>query len=246
MKRVCILSISILFLFCLTISSFAYEDEKCVAITDDYCLFENDSETMSVMDGLDTNQVAAFFEGKNYDIDFSHLMAVYMPLDTSEKSSLSETLQFDCSYVAPVLDNNGKTAGMAKIVKYNGNWVVGVYYEGYDLVNKINKAGGKELKEATFIENPYTHEFALLTVTENAETYISLDSGKFEKISGKEILHNIVSNIESDKGSTSEGSGEPLEFTQIAYISSIAFCAIIALIIGVHIYKKGEQKDEEM
>ena len=242
MKKACVLLLSLLLILCFSMTSFADVSEKNSVSGEEQSVFEKGSVTESVKDNLDKKQVAEFFEGNDYCIDFSHLMAVYMPLDTSKKTTLKDALLFDCSYVVPVQDNTGKTVGMAKLLKYNEKWVVGVFFEGYDLINKVKSAGGDKLKEAVFIENPYTNEFAILTGTSGEEVYVSLDSDKFEKISGKDVLNNIGKKEQSSVNGVNEGTGSIQKFSQAIYILIVACGMLFALVVGRTVYKKRSEK----
>lgn len=240
MKRLIVSILAVLFTVCISTSAMAASsnstDEQREGVN---AMFATETITSGIRNTIDMEQLSSFFDGEEVQIDFDNLLPVYMPINTVEHVDRYQgLLEFTNSYMAPVYAENNTLLGTVKLLLHENKWVVGIFYDGYDIASKIDSLNIPDTMNSMFVENPSNNEFAVLTYSQIDESYYSLDSVSRRGITGNTMieetaLENSAHLIENFDGG---GQAEPIIINAVSIF--IVISAVGSLLLLVHKYKK--------
>lgn len=201
-------------------------------------LFASEETYTSIIKNLNTEQIDKFFD-EEVSLDLQHLVPVYIPTGDSSDNTLLSMLEFTNSYNTAVYSKSGEVLGTATLNFYENKWVVGTFYIGYNMLEKIGAFPASTNQTLYYIDNPYTHEQALLIVGQNAETYRSLTESK-GTVNASEIVKDIYKVRQSgggdrfvdDKGANADNT------TLISCIVSSYIIISFAIVVSIFIRRK--------
>lgn len=129
--------------------------------------------------------------------------------------------------------------GTATLNLYENKWVVGTFYIGYNMLEKIGAFPASTDQALYYIDNPYTQEQALLIVGQNAETYCSLTNSR-GTVNAGEIVKDINEVKRSGGGDrfvddTGANAGNTI---LILYIASSFIIITFAIAVSVFFRRK--------
>ena len=234
MRKMVVLFLAMMLLVCCSISAFATEITESDLSQEEF--FASSSTYTSIVKNLNSEQIKTFL-GEDVTLDLQRLVPVYMPTGSSNDNTLYGMLEFTNTYNTLVYSKNGSALGTATLEYYDGKWVVGTFYEGYNMLDKIGTLPISANQTFQYIENPYAHEQAILAVNGNTETYHSLTNPQ-----GVVDVSSIVEDINEAKQTNSieyEGVGTTVNINRATPYIVLAF-AIIALasVSSIYIWRK--------
>lgn len=223
-----LLAFILLMLSCSTVTAFASEmGESDIS---QFALFASEETYTSIIQKRDDEQIERFFDG---EVDMQYLVPVYIPTRNSSDDTLQSMLEFTNTYNTMVYSQNGEVLGTATLEFYEDKWVVGTFYEGYNMLEKIGTIPADSNQTFYYIDNPYKNEQTLLIVGQNTETYRSLTNPKGTVDVGEIV--NEINEIQRLNNILDNGTDVNTDNTAlILYI--IASCTIIAFVIAVSIF----------
>lgn len=234
MKKIVVLFLAMLLLLCCSISAFAAETNESNLSQE--TLFVSKNTYTSIAKNLNAEQIKAFL-GEDVTLDLQRLVPVYMPTGSSNDNSLYGMLEPTNTYNTLVYSKNGSVLGTATLEYYEGKWVVGTFYEGYNMLEEIGTLPISANQTFYYIENPYAHEQAILAVNGNTETYRSLTNPQ-----GFIDVGSIVDDITEAKQTNSvecEGAGTGANINGVNTYIVLSFAIIaIASVLSVYIWRK--------
>lgn len=234
MKKIFVLFLAVLLLMCGSVTAFAAEVNE-----DDLSqemLFASQNAYTSVTKNLNSEQIENFFD-EDITLDLQRLIPVYTPTGSSSNNTLYGMLEPMNTYNTLVYSKNGSVLGTATLEYYEGKWVVGTFYEGYNMLEEIGALSMSASQTFYYIENPYANEQAILAVDENTETYRSLTNPQcFVEAS------SIVEDISEAKQLNSveyEGTGAIVNHNGLTPYIVVAFVIIaFASVSSFYIWRK--------
>lgn len=152
-------------------------------------LFASQATYASIVQNLNDEQINQFFD-EEVSLDLRHLVPVYIPTGDSSDNTLLSMLEFTDTYNTLVYSKSGEVLGTATLVFYENKWVVGTFYVGYNMLEKMGVCPESTNQNLYYIDNPYTYEQALLIVGRDAETYCSLTKSE-STVNASEIVKDI-------------------------------------------------------
>ena len=234
MKKIVILFLTVILLMCCSVSAFAAEENE--SNLSQASLFVSQSSYTSIAKNLNSEQIKAFF-GEDVTLDLQRLVPVYMPTGSSNDNTLHGMLESTNTYNTLVYSESGSVLGTATLEYYEGKWVVGTFYEGYNMLEEIGTLSMSASQTFYYIENPYANEQAILAVGENTETYRSLTNPQ-----GFVEASSIVEDISEVKQLSSveyEGTGTIVNHNRLAPYIVVALVIIaFASISSLYIWRK--------
>ena len=199
-------------------------------------LFASEETYTSIVQNLDDEQIDQFFD-EEVSLDLQHLVPVYIPTGDSSDNTLLSMLEFTNTYNTIVYSKSGEVLGTATLEFYENKWVVGTFYIGYNMLEKIGTLPASTNQPLYYIDNPYTHEQALLIVGQNAETYRSLTKSE-GTVNASEIVKDINA-VQQLNGTFVDGTGvNANNTTLISYIVSSFIIIIFAIFASIFFYRK--------
>lgn len=170
-------------------------------------------------------------------MDMQHLVSIYVPTGTSFDNTLQSMLEFTNTYNTTVYSKSGEVLGTATLAFYENKWVVGAFYNGYNILEKIGTIPTNTNQTFYYIDNPYKNEEALLIVGQNTEIYRSLTNSR-DTVNASEIV-NDINEIQHLNNILDNGTDVNAHST-ILILHIISACAIITFVIValIFIYRK--------
>ncbi len=234
MKKILSLLLVVLVVFCGSVTVFATEMNETDISQEQ--LFASSSICTSIAKNLNVEQINNFFD-EEVSLDLQHLIPVYIPTGNASNSTLESMLESANTYNALVYSKSGVVLGTATLEYYENKWVVGTFYEGYNMLEKIGTIPMNMNQNFYYIENPYTNEQAILTVEQNTETYRSLTNSN-GTVNASKIVDDInevrQSNVALVDGTGTNANNNALT---LYFISSAAIITL-AVFASVFIWRK--------
>lgn len=234
MKKIFVLFLAVLLLMCGSVTAFAAEMNE--GDLSQEALFVSQNTYTSVAKNLNSEQIENFF-AEDVILDLHHLIPVYTPTGSSNDNTLYGMLEPTNTYNTLVYSENGSVLGTATLEYYEDKWVVGTFYEGYNMLEEIGTLSMSASQTFYYIENPYANEQAILAVGENTETYRSLTNPQ-----GFVEASSIVEDISEAKQLNSveyEGTGTIVNHNGLAPYIVVAFVIIaFASVSSLYIWRK--------
>lgn len=193
-------------------------------------LFASEATYTSIVQKLNDEQIDQFFD-EEVSLDLQHLVPVYCPTGDSSDNTLLSMLEFTNTYNTIVYSKSGEVLGTATLEFYENKWVVETFYIGYNMLEKIGTFPASTNQPLYYIDNPYTHEQALLIVGQNAETYHSLTKSE-DTINASEIVKDI-NEVQQINGTFVDGTGANANNTTLMSYIIISFIIIIFAIFAL-------------
>ncbi len=187
MNKVLVLFLAMILPLCGMFTVFASELGES-GISQD-TLFASEETCTSIVKNLNADQIDKFFD-EEVSLDLQHLVPVYIPTRDSSDNTLLSMLEFTNSYNTAVYSKSGEVLGTATLNFYENKWVVGTFYIGFNMLEKIGAFPASTNQTLYYIDNFYTQEQALLIVEQNAETYSSPTESK-SAVDASEIVKEI-------------------------------------------------------
>lgn len=205
-------------------------------------MFAEINSINDIKNSIDNDQILSFFDGQEVELDFNYVLPVFMPSNSNTASKYRDALEFSKSYVVPVSTAGGKSLGMVKLQKYDASWVVGVFYENYDLQGLINKINIPADTKTVFVENIFENEFAVLACREGEELYYSLDYESRRELNGDQLIRELALSKQGYK-EDAEGAGVPINgdvsYKWVFYAVPVA---LLILLCGLIVFSKTRRK----
>lgn len=234
MKKIVVLFLALMLLMCCSVSVFAAETPEADLTQD--VLFASQTTYISIAKNLNTEQIEAFFD-EDITLDLQRLIPVYVPTGSSNDDTLYGMLESTNTYNTLVYSKSGSVLGTATLEYYEGKWVVGTFYEGYNMLEEIGTLPVSQNQTFYYIENPYAHEQAILTVNGNTETYRSLTNPQ-----SSVDVSSIVDDINEAKQTNSveyDGAGIGTNISEVNIYIVLTFAIIaIASVSSIYIWRK--------
>ncbi|MCI9218288.1 MAG: hypothetical protein HFH94_00880 [Lachnospiraceae bacterium] len=230
MNKVLALFFAIILLLCDMVTAFASELEESDISYD--TLFASEAVCASIIQKRNDEQIDRFFDGE-VSLDMQHLVPIYVPTGTSFDNTLQSVLEFTNTYNTTVYSKSGEVLGTATLAFYENKWVVGAFYNGYNILEKIGTIPTNTNQTFYYIDNPYKNEKALLIVGQNTEIYRSLTNSR-DTVNASEIV-NDINEIQRLNNMLDNGTDVNAHST-ILILHIISACAIITFVIVALIF----------
>lgn len=236
MNKVLALFLAMILLLCGTVTAFASELGESDISQD--TLFASKATYTSIVKNLNTEQIDQFFD-EEVSLDLQHLVPVYIPTEDSSDNTLLSMLEFTNSYNTAVYSKSGEVLGTATLNFYENKWVVGTFYVGYNMLEKIGTFPASTNQTLYYIDNPYTHEEALLIVGQNVETYRSLTNSRGTVNACKIVkVINEVQQLGGGDIFVDDTGANANNTTLISYIVSPFIIITFAIVVSIFIWRK--------
>lgn len=234
MKKILSLFVAMTLLLCGTFTVFASELGESEISQEN--LFASEAAYTSIVQNLSDEQIDQFFDEEVY-LDLQHLVPVYIPTGDSSDNTLLSILEFTNTYNTVVYSKSGEVLGTATLELYENKWVVGTFYRGYNMLERMGAFPASTNQTLYYVDNPYTYEQALLVVGQDAELYRSLTNAE-STISASEIVKEI-NEMQQSNGTFADGTGvNTNDTTLIPYIVSSFIIVIFAIAASIFICRK--------
>lgn len=236
MNKVWVLFLAMILSLCGAVTAFASELGESDISQD--ALFASEETYTSIVKNLNAEQIDKFFD-EEVSLDLQHLIPVYIPTGDSSDNTLLSMLEFTNSYNTVVYSKNGEVLGTATLNFYENKWVVGTFYIGYNMLEKIGAFPASTNQTLYYIDNPYTQEQALLIVGQNAETYCSLTNSRGTVNAGK-IVDDIkeVQQLGGGDRFVVDTGAHADNTALISYIASSFIIITFAIVASIFIRRK--------
>lgn len=205
-------------------------------------LFASEETYMSVVEKLNTEQIDQFFDG-DFDeeaaLDMQHLVPVYTLTGNSSDNTLQSMLEFTNTYNVMVYSKSSEVLGTATLAYYENMWVVGTFYEGYDMLEKIGTFPANTDQTFYYVDNPYAHEEALLIAGQNGETYCALTNSRGTVNAGRILDEmNEIQRLNGGDIPVDDTGANADHTTLISYIVSSFIIISFAIVVLFFIWRK--------
>ena len=233
MEKILSLFAAMILLLCGTFTVFASELGESEISQEN--LFASKAAYTSIVQNLNDEQIDQFFD-EEVSLDLQHLVPVYIPTGDSSDNTLLNMLEFTNTYNTVVYSKDGEVLGTATLEFYENKWVVGTFYRGYNMLEKMGALPASTNQTLYYIDNPYTQEQALLVVGQDAETYRSLTNAE-STISASEIVKEI-NKMQQLNGTFADGTGANANDTTLIPYTVSSFIIIFAIAASIFICRK--------
>ncbi len=237
MKKIISIFFSVLLVACFVLPVMASADSDTDK-TDQGVLqsmFADKNSTNDIKNTIDNDQVFRFFDEQEVELNYNFVLPVFVPSNNNNVNKYRDTLEFSNSYVAPVSSVDGKLLGMVKLQRDGSSWVVGVFYESYNLQDEIEKLNIPRDTNTIFLENIFEDEFAVLSYKEGEESYYSLDNESRRGLNSDQLIKEAASSktkYEEDAEGSGMSTNENVPHNWVFYTVPVAllfllFCFIM-------------------